>query len=97
MKFTIALPLTLATLGVAAPTIEKREVGTVTLYTATRYGGQSTTLTIDTNKEYIPGSDPPNLGCSTLLSPYYTPSPLTPPSEHPLQLQQSRSVSQNQS
>jgi hypothetical protein len=48
MKFTIALPLALATLGLAAPAVEKRATGQVTLYTATNYGGSSTTITIDT-------------------------------------------------
>jgi hypothetical protein len=49
MKYTIALPLVFAALGLAASTAqEKRATGQVTLYRAVNYGGESTSLTIDT-------------------------------------------------
>jgi hypothetical protein len=49
MKFTIALPLTFAALGLAAPAVEKRAVARVTLYKGVNFTGQSTVMTIDTH------------------------------------------------
>lgn len=49
MKFTIALPLAFAALGLAAPTqVEKRLVGQLTLYKGASYTGQSVTFSVDT-------------------------------------------------
>jgi hypothetical protein len=50
MKFTIALPLAFAALGLAAPTeFEKRLVGQLTLFKGASYTGQSISLNVDTN------------------------------------------------
>jgi hypothetical protein len=51
MKFTLVLPLALATLGLAAPApaeVEKRFVGQLTLFKAANYNGQSISLNVDT-------------------------------------------------
>ncbi|KAF2278366.1 uncharacterized protein EI97DRAFT_465682 [Westerdykella ornata] len=60
MKSTLALPIVLATLGLAAPGAhEKRAIGQVTLFKNVNYGGQSTTLRIETTV---------NNGCTNLPS-----------------------------
>ncbi|KAF2751885.1 hypothetical protein M011DRAFT_454767 [Sporormia fimetaria CBS 119925] len=51
MQLTLALPVAFAALGLAAPTIEKRGVGRVTLYKNANFQGQKVTLTIDTGAQ----------------------------------------------